>query len=95
MNSKSIEMQEVREIGRSDAGESRIFSILWMGITKEDFQMERKEYKKQAKCKRYVPEQGICFSLGDATLSGPVARKMRGCSSHRKFTRGDREQKEQ
>ena len=32
MCSKSFEMQEVREIGRKEAGKSRGFPILWMGI---------------------------------------------------------------
>ena len=42
MHSKSFDMQEVREIGRSEEGESRGFPILWMGITEEAFQMEGK-----------------------------------------------------
>ena len=32
MRSNSFETQEVREIGRKEAGESRGFPILWMGI---------------------------------------------------------------
>ena len=39
MRSKSFEMQEVREIGWKEAGESRGFPILWMGII-DVFQME-------------------------------------------------------
>ena len=42
MRSNSFEMQEVREIGRKEAGESRGFPILWMGITEDVFQMEGK-----------------------------------------------------
>ena len=34
MRSKSFDMQEVREIGRKEAGESKGFPILWMGIIK-------------------------------------------------------------
>ena len=43
MRSKSFETQEVREISRKEAGESRGFPILGMGITKDVFQMERKK----------------------------------------------------
>ena len=34
MRSNSFDTQEVREIGRKEAGESRGFPILWMGIIK-------------------------------------------------------------
>ena len=34
MRSQSFETQEVREIGQKEAGESRDFPILWMGIMK-------------------------------------------------------------
>ena len=43
MRSKSVQMQEVREIGWKEAGESRGFPILWMGITEDVSQMEGKE----------------------------------------------------
>ena len=43
MRSKSFEMQEVREIGRKEAGESRGFPIWCMGIIENVFQMEREE----------------------------------------------------
>ena len=39
--SKSFEMQEVREIGQKEAGESRGFPILCMGIIEDVFQVER------------------------------------------------------
>ena len=45
MHSKRFEMQEMRKIGRKEVGESRGFSILWMGIMENVFQMEEKEYK--------------------------------------------------
>ena len=45
MRSKSFEKQEVREIGRKEAEQSRGFPILWMGIIKDVFQMEGKECK--------------------------------------------------
>ena len=47
MGSKSFEMQEVREISWKEGGESRGFSILWMGIMEEVFHMEGKECKVQ------------------------------------------------
>ena len=40
MRSNSFDTQEVREIGRKEAGESRGFLILCMGIIEEVFQME-------------------------------------------------------
>ena len=51
MRSKSFGTQEVREIGRKEAGESRGFSILWMGIMEDVFQMERKECEDQKRLK--------------------------------------------
>ena len=47
IRSKSFETQEVREIGRKEAGESRGFPILCMGIIEDVFQMEGKECKDQ------------------------------------------------
>ena len=47
MRSKSFDAQEVREIGRKESGESRGFSILWMGIMENVFQMEGKECEDQ------------------------------------------------
>ena len=49
--SKSFETQEVREIGRKEAEESRSFSILCMGIMEEVFQMEGKKYKVKERLK--------------------------------------------
>ena len=43
MHSNSFHTQEVREIGRKEAGESRGFPILCMGIMEDVFQMEGKE----------------------------------------------------
>ena len=51
MRSNSFETQEVREIGRKEAGESRGFPILWMGIIEDVFQMEGKECKDQKRLK--------------------------------------------
>ena len=51
MRSKNFETQEVREIGQKEAGESRGFSILCMGIIEDVFQMEGKECKTQERLK--------------------------------------------
>ena len=51
MRSKSFEMQEVREIGLKEAGESRGLPMLCMGIMEDVFQMERKECNVQERLK--------------------------------------------
>ena len=51
MRSKSFETQEVREIGRKEAGESRGFPILWMGTIEDVFEMKEKECKVQERLK--------------------------------------------
>ena len=51
MRSKSFDMQEVREICRKEAGESRGFPILSMGIIEDIFQKEGKECKVQERLK--------------------------------------------
>ena len=51
MRSKSFDTQEVRDIGRKEAGESRGFPILWMGIMEDVFQMEGKECEDQERLK--------------------------------------------
>ena len=51
MRSNSFETQEVREIGRKEAGELRGFHILWMGIIEDVFQMEGKECEDQERLK--------------------------------------------
>ena len=51
MRSKSFDTQEVREIGRKEAGESRDFPILWLGILEDVFQVEGKECKDQERLK--------------------------------------------
>ena len=51
MRSNSFDTQEVREIGRKEAGESRGFPILWMGIIEDVFQMEGKECEDQKRLK--------------------------------------------
>ena len=51
MRSNSFDTQEVREIGRKEAGESRGFLILCMGIIEDVFQMEGKECKVRERLK--------------------------------------------
>ena len=51
MRSNSFDTQEVREIGRKEAEESRGFPILWMEIMEDVLQMEGKECKVQEKLK--------------------------------------------
>ena len=74
---KSFEMQEARKIGPKEAGESRGFSILWIGIMEDAFQIKGKEYIDQKRLKmsrtKSMPQRGRCFSMGQATLSGPMA----------------------
>ena len=51
MRSKSFDMQKVREIGRKEAGKSRGFPVLCMGIMEDVFQMEGKECEDQERLK--------------------------------------------
>ena len=51
MRSNSFETQEVREISQKEAGESRGFPILCMGIMEDVFQMEGKECEVQERLK--------------------------------------------
>ena len=51
MRSKSFDTQEVREIGRKEAGEPRGFPILCMEIIEDVFQMEENECEVQERLK--------------------------------------------
>ena len=51
MRSNSFDTQEVREISLKEAGESRGFPILCMGIIEDVFQMEEKECEIQERLK--------------------------------------------
>ena len=51
MRSKSFDTLEVREIGRKEAGESRVFPILLMRIMEYVFQIEGKECRGQERLK--------------------------------------------
>ena len=52
MRSKSFDTQEVRKIGRKEAGELRVFPILWMGIIKDVFEIEEKECEVKERLKK-------------------------------------------
>ena len=51
MRSNSFDTQEVREIGRKEAEESRGFPTLWMGIIEDVFEMKGKECEDQDRLK--------------------------------------------
>ena len=51
MRSKNFDTHKVKEISQKEAGESRGFPILWMGIIEDVFQMEGKECKDQERLK--------------------------------------------
>ena len=51
IRSNSFERQEVRDIGRKEAGESRGFPILCMGIIEDVFLMKGKECEDQERLK--------------------------------------------
>ena len=51
MRSKRFDTQKMREIDRREAGESRGFPILCMGIMEDVFRMEGKECKVQERLK--------------------------------------------
>ena len=51
MRSKCFDTQEVREIGRKEAGEPRSIPISWMGIIEYVFQMKGKECEDQERLK--------------------------------------------
>ena len=51
MCSNSLNMQNMREIGQKEAGESKRFPILWMEMIEDVFQMEGKECKVQERLK--------------------------------------------
>ena len=51
MRSNNFETQEAREIGRKEAGESRGFPILWMGLKEDVLQMGGKKCKDQESLK--------------------------------------------
>ena len=66
--SESFESQEVSEIARKEAGESKSFSILWMDIMEDIFQMKGNGMLRLGKIenvkKKIMPEQRRCFSMG-------------------------------
>ena len=80
MRSKSFDTQEVKEIGRKEAGESRGFPILCMRIMEEVFQMEWKEWEDQERLKS---EENPCQSE-----EGALAWDRQLCLGRSRWTRG-------
>ena len=66
MRSKSFETQEVKEVGRKEAGESKGFPISRMEIIEDVIQMEGKECKVQERLKK----KNLCQSEEDALAHG-------------------------
>ena len=67
MRSKNFVTQKVREIDPKEAGESRGFPILWIGIIEDVFQMEAKKCEDRERLKmrrKSMPERERCFSMG-------------------------------
>ena len=62
MRSKYFIKQEVREIGRKEAGESIGFPILWVGLIKDIFHIKERNAKNRRDCKS-MPEREKCFSM--------------------------------
>ena len=62
MRLNNFDTQEVKKIGRKEAGESRGFPILFMGIIEDIFQVEGKECKALERLKicrrKFMPERG-------------------------------------
>ena len=99
MRSKSFDMQEVRETGRREAGDSRGFPIHRMGIMEDVFQMEGKDAKSRRN--RRCEEENLCQSEEDALhrisnfvwASGSKGGKVGG--SYKKFSGEQEEQKDE
>ena len=51
MRSNSFDTQKIEQISRKEAGESRGFSILWMGTMEDVFEIEGKECSDQERLK--------------------------------------------
>ena len=98
MYSKNFEMQEVREIGHKEAGESRGFPILWMEIIKVVFSMEGKECKDQERLKmclkKLMSGRGRYFGMGWETL-GQWQWTKPGLCTHEKFSGKKEKQKDE
>ena len=68
MRSNSFETQEVRQMGRNEAGALRGLPILWIGMMVDAFQIEGKvcdDHERLKMCRRReMPEGGKCLSMG-------------------------------
>ena len=91
IHSKSFETQEVREIGRKEAEESRGFFILWMRIIEDVFQMEGKQCKDQKKIEEVKKKihararKVLWHEIGDFVWASDRERG-EVCSSREKFS---------
>ena len=65
MRSNSFDTQEVREIGRKEAGESRGFPILWMELWKMSSRWKERNVKTRRDSRR--EEENLCQSEEDAS----------------------------
>ena len=82
MRSKSFETQEVKEIGRKEAGESRSVPILWMGIKEDVFQTEGKECKTKKMCwKKSIPNEEDALAWDRQVCVGQWHWTRRVCDS--------------
>ena len=97
MRSNSFDTQEVREIGLKEAGESRGFSILCMGIIEDVFQMEGKECENQERLRirrrKSMPERGRCFSMDRQLCLGQWQWMRRGWRQPQEIQRERKESK--
>ena len=95
--SKSFETQEGREIGRKEAGNSRGFLIMWMGIIEDVFQMEEKEFKDHERLKmcwrKFVSEKEKYFSMDRQLCLGQWLWTSKGLWQPQEIQRGRRRSK--
>ena len=87
MRSKSFETQEVREISRKEAGKSRGFLSLRMGIIQDIFQLEGKI--ENVKMKIHARARNVLYhGIGDFVRASG-SRPGEVCGSHKKFSLGE------
>ena len=84
MCSKFFDTQKVREIGWKEAGESRGFPILWMGIIEDVFLLEGKECKVQERLKmcRRKSTQVLYHGIGNFFWASLVEKQKSGISGN-------------
>ena len=91
IRSKSFDTQDVREIGRKEAGESRGFPILCMGIMEDVFQMKGKKSKVHERLKmgrrKSMPEQEDALAWDRQLCLGQWQWREKVRGSRKKFSR--------